>query len=45
VRDGNVKLVTAGSRMGDQVCRGAALAMKRGKSVDFTGYGSITLPD
>ena len=28
---------TAGSN-GDQVSRVAALAMKRGKSVDFTGY-------
>jgi hypothetical protein len=29
---------------GDKVSRVAALAMKRGKSVDFTGIGSGTLP-
>ena len=29
---------------GDQVTRVVALAMKRGKSVDFTGYRHGTLP-
>jgi hypothetical protein len=31
-------IVLSASRMGDQVSRVAALATKRGKSVDFTGY-------
>ena len=36
---------TAASQMGDQVNRVVALAMKRSKSVDFTGYWQRHLSD